>query len=264
MRPSGCSVTMATARPTVADIARDLGMSPANIYRFFASKVEIHQAICGRMLGRQLQAGLRHLAACRSAPRSGCGGMCMRQYQMTLDTMLDEEKVHEMVIVAIERDWHVIEKHIDRIHDLIAEVIREGIAAGEFAEQDPESPLALLRRGDRQSVPSADGGAVSCQDQPGNARRTDRICDQGLEITLTAEAVRNHSKRSGVRKMFSLKTISNACRPSSASRSSAHRPRRLPAAREEKRPRRRKSSARSRSSRSPRPATRARSTIPAR
>jgi AcrR family transcriptional regulator len=38
------------AKTNVADIARELGMSPANIYRFFASKVEIHQAICGRML----------------------------------------------------------------------------------------------------------------------------------------------------------------------------------------------------------------------
>jgi AcrR family transcriptional regulator len=37
-------------KTNVADIARELGMSPANIYRFFASKVEIHQAICGRML----------------------------------------------------------------------------------------------------------------------------------------------------------------------------------------------------------------------
>jgi len=46
--------------------------------------------------------------------------------------------VHEMVIVAIERDWHVIEKHIDSIHALIADVIRDGIAAGEFVDQDPE------------------------------------------------------------------------------------------------------------------------------
>ena len=37
----------------------------------------------------------------------------------------------------IERDWHVIDKHVDRIHDLFAEVIRQGIEAGEFAEQDP-------------------------------------------------------------------------------------------------------------------------------
>ena len=57
---------------------------------------------------------------------------------MTLETMLDEQKVHEMVIVAIERDWHVIEKHVDRIHDVMATIIAEGIAAGEFAKQDPQ------------------------------------------------------------------------------------------------------------------------------
>ena len=64
--------------------------------------------------------------------------------------MLDEEKVHEMVIVAIERDWHVIEKHIDRVHDLIAEIIAEGIAAGRIRRAGPGRCLALLRRGDGQ------------------------------------------------------------------------------------------------------------------
>jgi hypothetical protein len=44
-----------------------------------------------------------------------------------------------MVVVAIERDWHVIDKHIDSIHALLADVIREGIAAGEFAEQDADA-----------------------------------------------------------------------------------------------------------------------------
>jgi hypothetical protein len=57
-------------------------------------------------------------------------------------------KVHEMIIVAIERDWHVIEKHIDSIHDLIADVIREGIAAGEFRRSGRRRRVALLRRGD--------------------------------------------------------------------------------------------------------------------
>ena len=125
------------SKTTVADVARDLGMSPANIYRFFASKVEIHQAICGRMLetSYKMAFDIRHLPESASERlRRYVRG----QYQMTLDTMLDQEKVHEMVIVAIERDWHVIEKHIDSIHVLIAEIIREGIAAGEFAEQDSE------------------------------------------------------------------------------------------------------------------------------
>lgn len=125
------------SKTTVADVARDLGMSPANIYRFFASKVEIHQAICGRMLAMsyELAANICHQKISAS---DRLRQYVRSQYQLTLDTMLDQQKVHEMVIVAIERDWHVIEKHIDSIHALIADVIREGIAAGEFAEQDPE------------------------------------------------------------------------------------------------------------------------------
>ncbi|GAA3090182.1 TetR family transcriptional regulator [Rhizobium viscosum] len=125
------------SKTTVADVARDLGMSPANIYRFFASKVEIHQAICGRMLAMsyELAANICHQKISAS---DRLRQYVRSQYQLTLDMMLDQQKVHEMVIVAIERDWHVIEKHIDSIHALIADVIRDGIAAGEFADQDPE------------------------------------------------------------------------------------------------------------------------------
>ncbi len=124
------------SKTTVADIARDLGMSPANIYRFFASKVEIHQALCGRMLATAYQIAyeIRHQPI---SAEERLRRYVQTQHQLTLDLMLDEMKVHEMIVVAIERDWHVIEKHIDRVHDLIAEIIAEGIAAGEFAEQDP-------------------------------------------------------------------------------------------------------------------------------
>jgi AcrR family transcriptional regulator len=125
------------AKTTVADVAKDLGMSTANIYRFFASKVEIHQAVCGRMLEMGYQMALdiaRQPISAADRLRAYVHG----QYKMTLETMLDEQKVHEMVIIAIERDWHVIEKHVDRIHDIIAGIIAEGIAAGEFVAQDPQ------------------------------------------------------------------------------------------------------------------------------
>jgi AcrR family transcriptional regulator len=123
-------------KTNVADIARDLGMSPANIYRFFASKVEIHQAVCGRMLA----ASYKQAYEISRLPISATERLrryVHAQYRMTMETMLDEQKVHEMVVVALERDWGVIEKHIDRMHDLLAEVIRDGIEAGEFVDQDP-------------------------------------------------------------------------------------------------------------------------------
>ena len=36
----------------VADIARELHMSPANVYRFFAAKSEINEAVCMDLLGK--------------------------------------------------------------------------------------------------------------------------------------------------------------------------------------------------------------------
>jgi AcrR family transcriptional regulator len=122
-------------KTTVADVARDLGMSTANIYRFFASKTEIHQAVCGRMLEMSYNMALS-ISRLPISASDRLRQYVIGQYKMTVEVMLDEQKVHEMVIVAIERDWHVIEKHIDRIDDIIAQIIREGIAAGEFVEQD--------------------------------------------------------------------------------------------------------------------------------
>jgi AcrR family transcriptional regulator len=39
-------------KTSVADIARELHMSPANIYRFFAAKSEINEAVCLDILSR--------------------------------------------------------------------------------------------------------------------------------------------------------------------------------------------------------------------
>jgi AcrR family transcriptional regulator len=125
-------------KTTVADIARDLGMSPANVYRFFASKEQIHQAICGRMLAASLHLamGISKLPLPASERLRRC---ILEQHRLTKETMLDEQKVHEMVVVAIERDWHVIEKHIDRLHLIYSGLIQEGIDAGEFRQQDLDS-----------------------------------------------------------------------------------------------------------------------------
>lgn len=122
-------------KTNVADIARDLGMSPANIYRFFSSKADIHQAIARRMLAVQyevLAANARRKASAEERLRS----YFLLQHKMVVETMLDEEKVHEMVLVAIDQQWSVIEDHMCLLRELNEAVIAEGIAAGEFRQQD--------------------------------------------------------------------------------------------------------------------------------
>ncbi|MGL4197459.1 MAG: TetR family transcriptional regulator [Allorhizobium sp.] len=124
------------SKTTVADVAKDLGMSPANIYRFFASKSELLEGVCARMLQQSLQ--LAEAAA--DLPLSAEERLrrySMDHFEFTVATMLDERKVHEMVVVAIEQSWGVIDKHIDEIQAILTRIIAEGMEAGEFAKGDP-------------------------------------------------------------------------------------------------------------------------------
>jgi AcrR family transcriptional regulator len=127
------------AKTNVADVAKDLSMSPANIYRFFASKVEIHQAICARLLRAVQQLAELVLSQDDISAEARLRQWIQALHKITVETMTDQEKVHEMVIVALERDWQVVDAHIDRLNLIVADVIREGILAGEFPPQDPDS-----------------------------------------------------------------------------------------------------------------------------
>ncbi|MBT9369123.1 TetR/AcrR family transcriptional regulator [Rhizobium sp. CSW-27] len=124
------------SKTNVADIARDLSMSPANIYRFFSSKAEIHQALARRMLGVQYAALKENAAGSGSAEQRLKSHLAL-MHRITIETMLEEERVHEMVLVALDQQWAVIEEHLTRIRHLLAGIIRQGIEAGEFRQQDP-------------------------------------------------------------------------------------------------------------------------------
>ncbi|MBW8321543.1 MAG: TetR family transcriptional regulator [Rhizobium sp.] len=123
------------SKTTVADIARDLGMSPANIYRFFESKNEILQALCSRMLGTGHELALQ-IAALPLSAEERLRRYVETEHRLTVETMMDAQKVHEMVVVAIEQNWDVIDRHIDRLTDVVQKIIEDGIAAGEFPRQD--------------------------------------------------------------------------------------------------------------------------------
>ncbi|WP_246318931.1 TetR family transcriptional regulator [Peteryoungia desertarenae] len=131
------------SKTTVADIAKELGMSTANIYRFFSSKVEIHQALCARMLGDSMQLAIQ-IAARPVSATDRLREFSLRQYQFMVERMLDQEKVHEMVLVAIERDWDVIDRYVDELQVIAAGIIAEGIAAGEFRNMDPAQAAQLF------------------------------------------------------------------------------------------------------------------------
>src|SRR4051812_8851977 len=128
-------------KTTVADIAKELRMSPANVYRFFDSKKSIHEGVARTLMGEVETEALRIVAAPGPAkPR-------LRELLTTVNRMNSERyvgdnKLHEMVAIAMEEDWDVCVAHIECITRMIGEVIAQGAASGEF--DAPDVPLAAL------------------------------------------------------------------------------------------------------------------------
>jgi AcrR family transcriptional regulator len=136
--------TYGYSKTTVADIAKACRMSPANVYRFFSSKADINQAICERIIAADEQAAL----AIARLPLSGAERLkrlIVEMNRRSLENLLDHQKVHEMVMVALEERWEPIQAHVRRITELIAGLIEEGIAAGEFRPQNVNRAAQCVR-----------------------------------------------------------------------------------------------------------------------
>jgi len=126
-------------KTTVADIAKELRMSPANVYRFFDSKKSIHEGVCRVLMGEVEEAG----RAIMAKPGSAAGKLrelITTIHRMNSERYVGDAKLHEMVEIAMQESWEVCVAHIQTITQTIAGVIAQGVATGEFEVAD--IPLA--------------------------------------------------------------------------------------------------------------------------
>lgn len=131
------------SKTTVADIAEALGMSSANVYRFFGSKFEINEAIAERIVAEK-EAMVRQIAQFPLPASERIRLLARSIHQFTLDTLISEAKVHEMVVVALEEQWGTVQRHIMRINAIAADIIRDGISDGEFRDMPAEQAAQCL------------------------------------------------------------------------------------------------------------------------
>src|SRR3978361_2158122 len=168
-------------KTTVADIAKVLRMSPANVYRFFDSKKAIHEGVA-----RGLMVEVEQTAHAISA-KSGPAGARLREllpsiHRMNSERYVGDSKLHEMVAIAMEESWDVCVAHMERITETIGGVIAEGAASGEFVVRDvPEAAMctctAMMRFFHPQMI-------AQCATKPGPT------IDQMIDFVLAGLAPR--------------------------------------------------------------------------
>jgi AcrR family transcriptional regulator len=128
-------------KTTVADIAKALRMSPANVYRFFDSKKSINAGVARRLMG-QVEGESQAIAQQPGSAASRLRRLLATINRMNSDRYVGDTKMHEMVAVAMEENWDVCRAHMECITGIMAKVIADGIATGEF--HVPDAGLAAV------------------------------------------------------------------------------------------------------------------------
>ncbi|WP_454650298.1 TetR/AcrR family transcriptional regulator [Bradyrhizobium liaoningense] len=128
-------------KTTVGDIAKELRMSPANVYRFFESKKAIHQAVARSLMG-EVELEAQRIVAKPGPVRERFRELLTTIHRMNTERYVGDNKLHEMVEIAMQEDWQVCVNHMECVAGFVGQIIAQGVASGEF--EAPDLQLASL------------------------------------------------------------------------------------------------------------------------
>src|ERR1700720_3711515 len=130
-------------KTTVADIARELRMSPANVYRFFGAKSEINAAVCMDLLGK-IEAEAGKIAVSRGTALQRMRNMVASVEKAHYKQYMFDRKLHELIEAAMTENWSIMREHNHRMTGMLEQILAGGMAAGEFQRGDAALAARLV------------------------------------------------------------------------------------------------------------------------
>jgi TetR/AcrR family transcriptional repressor of the ameABC operon len=124
---------------SIADLAGELGMSPANVFKHFRSKSALADAICDRHVIRMIG---RFKAFDEPGPAPERLALAVRRLmEAHLADIRENPFLFEMLVVMSEANLPSGRHYKRLIDDLFADLVREGIASGAYS-CDPDGEIA--------------------------------------------------------------------------------------------------------------------------
>ncbi len=128
----------------MVDIASDCAMSHANVYRFFASKNDLVDAIASSWLAKSEK-------ICRDVVRLPLPAsqrlveFIITLHRWKLREYVRDSRAHELLAVASHERRPFVAVHLDVLRDLLVEIIDAGNARGEFRVRDPHGLARVIQ-----------------------------------------------------------------------------------------------------------------------
>src|SRR5271166_1367304 len=130
-------------KTTVADIAHNLRMSPANVYRFFTSKAEIHEAV-GRRLLSEIEEAVDDIVQQPGSASRKLRATIAAIERANAQRFQSNRKLHELVEMAFNENWPIVYEHGRRIEKSLTEIIAQGNRDGDLHAQESDVAAILV------------------------------------------------------------------------------------------------------------------------
>lgn len=128
----------------VVDVARALDMSHSNVYKHFASKSALFDAVAERWLA-EVMAPLNKIAADKKTPAPKRLKAWMRTLAETKRRKVLDDPEMFAVYHAVAMEVHeVVERHMANLREGVGEILKDGVRAGDWPARSPDAVVGLL------------------------------------------------------------------------------------------------------------------------
>jgi AcrR family transcriptional regulator len=124
-------------KTTIGDVARELGMSPANLYRSFPNRQAINETIAARTLSVIEDRAWAEARASHD-PGEALEALSRAVLEETLRLSFSEQRINQLCTVAAREKWPVVDAYLDGLRGAVRHILMEGQRRGVFAKGDPE------------------------------------------------------------------------------------------------------------------------------
>jgi len=123
-------------KTTMAEIAEDLGMSAANLYRFFKNKQDIAAACAERCMGERVECLARLVEQSSMTASEKLLALVLEDVRYTHERAENEPKVNELIAIVTRERKEIVLSKVESQCALIAKIITQGNQSGEFGVAD--------------------------------------------------------------------------------------------------------------------------------
>jgi len=136
--------TYGFGKTTMAEIASDIDMSTANLYRYYENKLAIGSAMAGRCFCTRadILTEIVQRSGLSESERLKIFVLAMLEYEY--GQFDNEPKLLELVDVIVKKRPDLVQGEAERNKQLVAEILKQGRESGEFAFENAEETASYV------------------------------------------------------------------------------------------------------------------------